>query len=175
MSGITSARIAASWPALPASTVGLRRDGDKIIMQPCPVHTPRDPEPLSRQLVASFVLQQPAAVQFHAVVPPNPPPPPPQPSNAEPHPPAGLAGPAAGEPEPQEWSSSSLVVSLLAGKGPRSVRCQAAIHDVWTQSSAELALRGAGDHPQLAPVRGAASACGKSHIRIGADLILLTR
>ncbi|XP_052124403.1 uncharacterized protein LOC113202665 isoform X2 [Frankliniella occidentalis] len=72
----------------------------------------------------------------------------------------GAAGPSLPPPGPppdlDEWSSSSLRVELSA-KGPRALRCRASILDVWAESSDELPLRGPGDHPQLAPVRGAAN------------------
>ena len=75
--------------------------------------------------------------------------------------PGAPGAPAAPE---DEWSSSALQLELgqlgqLGPKAPRSLRCEASIYGVWLQSSDEVPLRG--DHPQLAPVRGASSACGE--------------
>ncbi|KAJ1530330.1 hypothetical protein ONE63_005246 [Megalurothrips usitatus] len=67
--------------------------------------------------------------------------------------------------EQDEWSSSEL--RLDAASRPRALRCEASLY-TWKQSSDEVPLRGPGDHPQLAPVRGAASrasACGESCVQ----------
>lgn len=54
-----------------------------------------------------------------------------------------------------EWSSSAI---RLEAKGARSLRCEASVYSAWRRASDEAPLRD--DHPQLAPVRGAASDTG---------------
>ncbi|XP_034246843.1 V-set and immunoglobulin domain-containing protein 2-like [Thrips palmi] len=57
-----------------------------------------------------------------------------------------------------EWSSSTLRLEAKAvAKAARSLRCEASVYSVWRRASDDAPLRA--DHPQLAPVRGAASDC----------------